>query len=188
MSTIKEADDVMINWVQQYSDHLYSWALYKTSSKETAEDLVQETFLAAVKSFNNFKGNSNPKTWLCAILNHKINDYYRKSYQTPLANNNAIFDQFFDHTGHWKQDEEPQQWPDTDGSLLDDSDFQQQLQHCIKRLPPNWSAAIHLKFIDEKKGNEICQELGLTNTNFWQILHRAKLQLRKCLEINWFKN
>lgn len=50
--------------VEMYSDNMYSWALHKTSSKETAEDLVQETFLAAVQSFDKFKGDSNPKTWL----------------------------------------------------------------------------------------------------------------------------
>ncbi len=91
-------------WVQLYSDSLYSWALHKTSDKETAEDLVQETFLVAVKSFNKFKGDSNPKTWLFAILNNKINDHYRKSYRTPIINNETILDRFFDDEDHWKKD------------------------------------------------------------------------------------
>ncbi len=174
-------------WVQLYSDSLYSWALHKISDKETAEDLVQETFLVAVKSFDKFKGDSNPKTWLFAILNNKINDHYRKSYRVPIINNETILDRFFDDKDHWKKGQAPLQWTGDDESLLDDAEFQQQLHNCFKKLPPNWYSAIQLKFIDEKKGNEICQELGITDTNFWQILHRAKLQLRKCLELNWFK-
>lgn len=174
-------------WVQLYSDSLYSWALHKTSDKETAEDLVQETFLIAVKSFDRFKGDSSPKTWLFSILNNKINDHYRKSYRAPVINKDAFVDQFFDNTGHWKQEKMPLQWPDNNENLLDNADFQHQLQYCLKKLPSNWFSAIQLKFMEEKKGQEICQELGITDTNFWQILHRAKLQLRKCLEINWFK-
>lgn len=59
-------------WVNSFTDDLMSWAHHKTSSKETAEDLVQETFLSAFNSFDNFKNNSSPKTWLLSILNHKI--------------------------------------------------------------------------------------------------------------------
>jgi RNA polymerase sigma-70 factor (ECF subfamily) len=174
-------------WVQLYSDSLYSWAFHKTSNKEIAEDLVQETFLSAVKSFDGFRGDSNPKTWLLAILNNKINDHYRKSYRTPVVNNDVILNNLFDQSEHWRKDQKPQQWTEDTGNLLDDSEFQQELHNCIKKLPENWLSAIQLKFIEEKKGSEICQELGITDTNFWQILHRAKLQLRKCLEMNWFK-
>jgi RNA polymerase sigma-70 factor (TIGR02943 family) len=174
-------------WVQLYSDNLYSWALHKTSSKETAEDLVQETFLVAVKSIEKFKGDSNPKTWLFSILNNKINDYYRQSYRKSVVSNDAIIDLMFDEAKHWRKEETPQEWPGEIVNLFDDSEFQQEWAKCLQRLPSNWNSAIQMKFINEKNSTEICQELGLTDTNFWQILHRAKLQLRKCLELNWFK-
>ena len=174
-------------WVELYSDNMYSWALHKTSSKETDEDLVQEAFLAAVQSFDKFKGDSNPKTWLFAILNNKINDYYRSSYRRPMVDDNSIFETLFDSNDQWKPDQRPQQWADDTGHLLDNDEFQKTLHHCMKKLPDNWFSAIQLKFMEEKNGEHICQELGITDTNFWQILHRAKLQLRKCLELNWFK-
>lgn len=174
-------------WVELYSDIMYSWALHKTSSKETAEDLVQETFLAAVQSFAKFKGESNPKTWLLSILNNKISDHYRSSYRKQVVNDNGIFEKLFDENDKWKMEEKPQQWADGTGHLLDDSEFQKTMQNCMKKLPDNWFSAIQLKFMQEKNGEHICQELGITDTNFWQILHRAKLQLRKCLELNWFK-
>lgn len=184
---IEKPDETTTCWVELYSDSLYSWALHKTSNKEISEDLVQETFLSAVKSFEKFRGDSNPKTWLFAILNNKINDHYRNSYRTPVVNNDTILNMCFDQSEHWRKDQIPQKWTDDTENLLDDSEFQHELNNCIKKLPVKWFAAIQLKFIEEKKGSEICQELNITDTNFWQILHRAKLQLRKCLEMNWFK-
>jgi RNA polymerase sigma-70 factor (ECF subfamily) len=149
--------------------------------------LVQETFLASVQSFDKFKGDSNPKTWLFAILNNKINDHYRNSYRKPTVDGTLIFETLFDSDDQWKSDQRPQQWADETGHLLDNDEFQQTLQNCLGKLPDNWYSAIQLKFMEEKKGELICQELGITDTNFWQILHRAKLQLRKCIELNWFK-
>ena len=184
---IEKPTETTTFWVQSYSDSLYSWALHKTSNKETAEDLVQETFLVAVKSFEKFKGDSNPKTWLFSILNNKISDHYRKSYRMPVINNDTILNIFFENSERWRKDQMPQKWTDDTDNLLDDVEFKQELDNCLKKLPPNCFSAIQLKFIEEKKGNVICQELGISDTNFWQILHRAKLQMRKCLELNWFK-
>jgi len=78
----KKSNKTLENWLNDYSDDLFSWAHYKTSSKEIAEDLVQDTFLAAYKKMESFKGKSKPKTWLFSILNNKIIDHYRKSART----------------------------------------------------------------------------------------------------------
>ncbi len=183
--------EIIQSWVEAFSDKLYSWALYKTNNKETAEDLVQETFLAACESLKKFEGKSEPQTWLFGILNHKIADYFRKIYRNPILNNpgkdTTFINNFFDENGDWLKKERPQSWGDEGQNLLDDHQFVQLLQVCLKELPDSWFAAINLKFLEQKKGDEICQELRLTATNYWQILHRAKLQLRKCLELKWFK-
>lgn len=178
----------LTNWVEQYSDNLYSWAYYRTSNKEIAEDLVQDTFMAAFHSLEKFNWESNPKTWLMSILKNKISDFFREQYKTSTANQYQILETLFDQNGHWRASETPRQWQvEDEKQLLDNLDFRQILLDCLDKLPKNWFAAINLKFLEEKKGKEICQELGITDTNFWQILHRAKLQLRKCLELNWFK-
>ena len=182
------------SWVNAWSDKLYSWALYKTNSKESAEDLVQETFLAAFQSLESFKGKSDPKTWLFSILNHKIADYFRKIYRQPIVNESDrkpeagkdFLDTFFDADGSWIKEQRPQPWSN-DQHLLDDTAFRKCLGNCMNDLPVNLNAAINLKYLEEKKGEIICQELQISPTNFWQILHRAKLQLRKCLEVHWFK-
>ena len=174
-------------WGELYSDQLYTWAYYKISDRETAEDLVQEVFLAAVHSFKNFEGKSDPKTWLLSILKNKIADHFRKAYRNN-ANNTVSFSQFFDSNENWLTDQIPQQWKEDDEQhLLDNYDFNKILMQCLEKLPANWKASIVLKFIEEKNSNEICQELEIAPTNYWQMLHRAKLQLRKCIELNWFE-
>lgn len=182
-------------WVDLYMDNLFSWALHKTNNKEIAEDLVQETFLTAFKSLGQFEGRSEPKTWLFAILNNKIAEHYRKAFkqitvsesQTSYYNLSSFFDNFFDTDDHWRQEQQPKEWSEEEINLLDDQEFNQTLQNCMQNLPENWRFALQLKYLDERKGELICQELQITPSNFWQILHRAKLQLRNCLEINWFK-
>ena len=182
-------------WVEMYSDKMYSWTFYKTNSKEIAEDLVQDTFLVAFQSISKFEGKSDPKTWLFAILNNKIAEHFRKIYRNPIlsenqANSNegeSFFDTLFDSNGEWQKEERPKEWQNTEAHLLDDVAFVKILQACMDKLPANWNAVIQLKYLEEKKGDLICQELGIAPTNFWQILHRSKLQLRKCLENHWFK-
>lgn len=181
-------------WVRQYTGTLYDWALFKTSNKETAEDLIQETFLTAHQQLPKFRGESSPQTWLLAILNNKINAHFRKRYkqidvnknQEMAINDNAIFNQLFDKDDRWKNIEKPLEWHAEENHLLDDTEFNRVLASCLGNLPEHWRLAVNLKFIEQKKGELICQELDIAPTNFWQILHRAKLQLRKCLEINWF--
>lgn len=196
MNTKKDTESVsgiIESWIREYTDNLYSWAFFKTSNKESAEDLVQDTFLTAHQQFAKFRGESSPKTWLLAILNNKIRAHYRKKYQQLAEKersetcNSPIFDQLFDENDRWKNKEKPSAWHDDEGHLLDDVEFNGVLKSCLDKLPEYWRAAVNLKYIEQKKGDLICQELDIAPTNFWQILHRAKLQLRKCLEINWFK-
>jgi len=172
------------DWVNAYTADLMRWAYAKTSNQEIARDLVQETFLAAVEKPENFKGQSNPKTWLFSILNHKIIDHYRKKKPFKAPDDKA-FSRYFDSQGSWLDSAKPHPWDDDDEHLLDNEDFNRILQICMDALPEAWSYSIKLKYLSEKKGEEICQELGLSTTNYWQIIHRAKLQLRECIENNW---
>lgn len=180
-------------WVEEFSDELYSWAVYKTSNKLIAEDLVQDTFLAAIKSFDTFQEDSSPKTWLFSILNYKIIDFYRKKKNDALSNGSAVesrgrFINYFDSEESWKKEHKPQDWEIEENQLLDDQDFRLTLQSCMQKLPSKWLSVMELKYIEGKEGKNICQEVNMSPANYWQILHRAKLQLRGCLENNWFKN
>lgn len=122
---------VIKSWVEAFSDKMYWWTLYKTNSKETAEDLVQETFLAAFQSIEKFEGKSEPKTWLFSILNNKIAEHFRKAYRNPTINESdrsvdteaSLFDTFFDSNGNWKKEQRPKEWHIDERNLLDNTEF-----------------------------------------------------------------
>ena len=111
----------------------------------------------------------------------------RSEQQESEKGEHSLFDTLFDDDGQWKKGQQPSEWQYETENILDDAEFNKVMQHCMGKLPANWFFAIQLKYLEEKKGTLICQELQIAPTNFWQILHRAKLQLRKCLEIHWFK-
>lgn len=177
---------ILKKWVLEFSDELYSWAYYKTSLKEVSEDLVQDTFISAFENFSKFQHNSTPKTWLFSILNNKIIDFYRKKSKNFIISSDEYLvpikttDDFFDENGQWKETPEfnEQHW-------LDNPEFNLILSGCIKNLPDNWQFIIQSKYILDKNGTDICQELQISSSNYWQIIHRAKLLLRKCIELNW---
>jgi len=179
---------VFRSWVTSYTDSLYAWAYSKVADKPTAEDLVQETFLSAYQSFEKFRSESSPKTWLFSILNNKIIDHLRQKIKAPaLSGDTAFFEMYFDGRERWQRSERPKEWQGTDLNLLDNSEFKNTLQKCMENLPRNWNTAMQLKYLQQKDGQEICQDLQISPSNFWQLIHRAKLQLRKCLELHWFK-
>ena len=189
--SVENSKSIIENWVNQFSDDLYSWALYKTSSKETAEDLVQETFLVAFHKYESFQGKSNPKTWLFAILNNKVVDYYRLSARTTKKNFSLteesgyeLSDGLFNTTGSWVNNEFNSMW-EQEGELLDDPEFNLVLQYCIEDLPQKWQLVVTSKYLTDNKTTDICKELAITPSNYWQINHRAKLLLKKCLENKW---
>lgn len=188
--TTSEKNKLFADWVAQYTDKMYSWAYHKTSNKELAEDLVQETFLSAFKAIDGFNFDSQPKTWLFRILNNKIIDYYRKkarSIESPTEDeilSRKATDNLFDSKEHWNTTTTFGSWEEEE-HLLDNLDFNNVLANCISKLPVKWRGAIESKYQSDKSAAEICKELNITSSNYWQLIHRAKLQLKICLEQNW---
>lgn len=179
---------VIEDWVHAHGDYLYRWAYHKTGSMETAEDLVQDVFLAAVKNFNRFKQESTPKTWLLGILNNKIIDHYRKSAKKELSlddDTHQLTNSFFGSNGKWKSNGLEVAWSN-ETNLLDNPAFNNVMNVCMDNLPPRWRLAVISKYIFDKETLEICHELEISKTNYWQVLHRAKLSLKKCVDMNWF--
>jgi RNA polymerase sigma-70 factor (ECF subfamily) len=188
-ATENEINKQLQQWVNLYAADLYRRAYYLTSQRETAEDLVQETFLAATQQFRQFSGKSSPKTWLLGILNHKVADYFRLRFRQRPAQETELSanDTYFTESGAWRIEAWPSEWDDTPDNLLDIPEFGRVFEECLEHLPATWHDVLLLKFIEAKKSDEICQGLGLSTTNYWQIIHRAKLQMRHCLEQLWFQ-
>jgi RNA polymerase sigma-70 factor, ECF subfamily len=177
-------------WVDLYGDYLYRFALYRVYEATVAEDMVQETFLAALGSFKNFQYRSSIKTWLTGILKHKIIDHFRKQAKEQQINDiepnmNKLKD-LFDQNGHWKI--KPANWNADPQKLYDQKEFIKVLHNCLTELPGRQASAFVLREIVGENTKEICKILDVSTTNCWVLLHRARMYLRRCLEINWFTN
>jgi RNA polymerase sigma-70 factor (ECF subfamily) len=176
------------DWVDQHGDYLYRFALSRIKDPTVAEDLVQETYLAAMQSRKNFKGLSPPRTWLIAILKHKLVDYFRKqSREKPSEDIEMIGETVasqFDTSGGWKI--RPQKWIVNPQKQYEQKEFIAILYRCLGELPGRLAEAFILREIEELNTEEICKVLNITATNSWVMLYRARAYLRSCLEKNWF--
>ncbi len=178
-------------WVTSYADYLYAFSLKRVQNPEFCKDLVQDTFMSAIKNISTFKGNSSEKTWLTSILKNKIIDHYRKKH-TEIAFIESLSkeeqrDNFFESNGHWKQQYLPQSWGIEDKDYLENKELKSILERCIKKLPALWAMVFSMKYMDDEDSNKICKDLGLTPSNFWVIVHRSKLNLRACISKHWLK-
>jgi RNA polymerase sigma-70 factor (ECF subfamily) len=176
-------------WVAEHSDALYRFALQRVRDVHTAKDLVQETFLAAWRNINNYNGEASVKNWLFAILKNKIIDHYRKASNRltdSLVGHTQEDDAYFDREGHWTADASPSEWGIDYNSPIESKEFHGVLDRCKRKLKELQAAVFTMKYLDGFESEEICRQLDLTPSNFWVIMHRAKVQLRSCLEINWF--
>ena len=180
-------------WLKNYGDYLYSLAFLKVSSKETAEDLVQDTFISAYKAKDSFREDSSEKTWLAAILKNKIIDHYRKKdvlkdAVSYITNTESEFDSHFfnENNGHWLDSAAPASWNETADKKVNQLEFNKILQYCIQKMPPKLVPVFMAKFLDGEDSEVICKVFNISSSNYWVILHRAKVLMRTCLEKKWF--
>lgn len=171
-------------WIEQYSEPLLNRAFYLLSDREEATDMVQEVFLAAHLAYDNFQSDCEPLTWLHSILRRKVADFYRHKYRGQVQT--ISLDHFFDESGSWIDQNVSSRW--NDDTLTREEEFKDIFDNCINQLPMKWKLLVKLYYLQEQKSSDICQEFGLTKTNLWKILQRSRLQLRECLETNWFES
>lgn len=183
--TLSQPED----WLRQHGDALFRYAFFRTRDRTQAEDLVQETLLAALKARHGFVGRSSERTWLVGILKNKLADHLRKSGRQQLfgdlAETDEELDALFETSAgqHWKTP--PADW-DNPARALEQKQFWKVFAECVSTLPTRQAQAFSLCELDGLDGEEVCNILGITTTNLWVMLHRARLRLRQCLEAHWF--
>lgn len=181
------ADDEANLWVAAHLDALMGYALIRVRNREAAEDLVQETLLAAWRGHDAFAGKSSERTWLIGILKRRIVDYYRVRWREQPASElgtdaegDRLIDSMFDRNGMWTE-ERPGKWNDPRKNL-DSIELLGHLRACLDGLPPRLAEVFTLRELEDLDAKSVCQELGISSTNLWQLMHRARLGLRRCLE------
>lgn len=181
------------DWLAQHGDALFGYAFKFINDRPVAEDLVQETFLAALKGQSNFGGRSSERTWLIGILKNKVVDHYRKrSRETDLPNIEQLSDQgdgdFISsgpEAGSWQPSKRPTEWMLDPNDPAEQAQFWDQLHRCLDGLDDRLARVYSLREIYEVDYQEVCNILAVTPTNLRVILHRARKLLRRCLETNW---
>lgn len=173
-------------WVDEHGDVLFRYALARVRDRHLAEDLVQEALVSALGSANSYRGGSSERTWLVGVLKHKVLDHFRKAGRERASDtlDEQGLDDYFDDRGRWKV--HPAKWTVDPHEALKQEDFRIVIERCLEETPARLARAFVLREVDELEGDEICKLLGITATNLWVMLHRARLRLRQCLDQNWF--
>lgn len=176
-------------WVDRYGDALLRFALSRVGRQEVAEDLVQETFLAAWRARDSFGGRASFDTWLCAILRRKIADYYRcAGREQALADVDADDkgEPLFSRRGRWLESVAP--WRESPEQLARNSEFWEVMDRCLAKLPAHLAHAFQLREIQMASMDDVSRRTGVSPKNLSVRLHRARLLLRRCLDHKWFGN
>ena len=185
-------------WLARFGDELYRFALGRVGETVAAEELVQDTFVSALDALTSFRGQASERTWLFVILKRKLIDHYRRQARSPFVPLDLHPEQlpeaefFRPRDGHWRDDQLPGSWAvghdeGRGDTQLEQAELHQVLGACQRRLPAQQRAVFQLRFVEELPAEDICQQLHLTPANYWVLVHRAKLQLRRCLEQHWFQ-
>jgi RNA polymerase sigma-70 factor (ECF subfamily) len=177
------------NWLDEHGDALYAYALTRVRQGAAAEDLVQETLLAAFEGLARFQGGASTRTWLVSILKNKIVDRVRKlRREEPL--DPALIDEQewrakFDGTDHWIV--APNDWGDP-SAVLETKAMGAALMTCIDKLPEQLRTLIIMRDIDGYESQELLDILNISSAgNLWVMLSRSREKLRTCMEKTWFQ-
>ncbi len=174
-------------WLDQHGDALYGYAMLRVHEPALAEDLVQETLLAALAARTSFAGRAEVRTWLISILKNKLIDHLRKWSREEPFDATLIDDDTwagkFDHTGHWSN--APARWQEP-AFIAENAELGQLIMTCIDKLPDKYRAAFVLREIDGLETDELVAALAISSPgNLWVMLSRARERVRACLERAW---
>lgn len=177
-------------WVDDHGDFLFRYAMVRVRNTALAQDLVQDTLLAAIRGREKFAGRSSERGWLSGILKNKIMDHYRKlGRETSFTDMEFLADEFSEKfiQGWWIHRDGPMSWkPDAD-VVAHRKEFWAVMRDCLGRLPNRIANVFMLREMEGIPTKEICKTLSVSESNLWVMLHRGRMALRECLEIHWFK-
>ena len=176
-------------WVDDHAEALFGYAMLRLRDADVAAEVVQETFLEALRGLDRFGGRSTERTWLIGILKHKVVDHFRRRSRREQGvggdpRPEAVDAEFFDRRGAWKAG--PARWPEAPEDAVERLEFWEVFRACLAELPSIYADAFTLCELEGMPGPEACQVLGITPANLWARLHRARLMLRRGLEARWF--
>jgi RNA polymerase sigma-70 factor (ECF subfamily) len=174
-------------WVEAHGDYLFHFALGQLRDASVAEDLVQDTFLAAFKARDRFGGQSSERTWLTGILRHKIYDHLRQTCRERAVRADVPTtrgdDEAWEDAVMWLHDVAVES--QSPSRRIELAEYRASLELALGKLPPRVAQVFHLYAVEERPNAEVCQRLHISESNLWVMLHRARKQLREYLDGWW---
>ncbi|HMP90737.1 MAG TPA: sigma-70 family RNA polymerase sigma factor [Kiritimatiellia bacterium] len=174
-------------WVDQCGDYLFRYALMRLRNHDAARDAVQETFLAAIKSLDRYDGRVEIRFWLRGILRFKIIDHMRKTSReqsVDTQDGHEILDSLlFKASGI--PTIRPEAWKIDPGQAIMREEFWPVFESCLGKLKDLVRQAFVLKTVDDMETEEVCKVLEISPNHLWVLNHRARTQLKKCIEAHW---
>ena len=187
MNTTVENGNLGTESVDAHADYLFNFALGQVRDAAVAEDLVQETFLAALKGSDHFAARSSQRTWLVGILRHKICDHLRRACRERSVRIDAAVarndDEAWDNAVLWMHEIAAETQSPT--RRLELAEFRDNLESALGKLPPRLAQVFKLYEMEERPNREVCQAMNISESNLWVMLHRARTQLREHLAGWW---
>lgn len=175
-------------WVDKYSDYLFNFTIVRVSDSEIAKDIISETFLAGLKSKDNFKGEATERTWLISILKRKIIDHYRKINSNKGKAEVRITYNDEESEGDWLEERVSDPFDKTAEDTMENTELGLAIVSCLGTLNEKHSTIFKMKTIDNFDTEAICNEFDISASNLWVIIHRARKTMAECMEKTWFKN
>lgn len=168
-------------WVDSYGDVLFAFALSRLRDRNLAEEAVQETFLSALKSIEQFRMTGSEGAWLMGILKRKVIDQARLQAKQPTAvGNDPIISALFDKRGNWSKSAKANSAMRLDS--VERSEFRTVLNDCLDKLPPTQASTFWLREVQQESAEEVCKVLDISTSNLWVLMHRARLALAECIK------
>lgn len=156
-----------------------------------AEDLVQDTLMAAFQQRDKHRGSATLATWAMAILKNKVADWYRspdRRRMVQLAPEDDVLgdavDALYDAQGSYTDPVPTWQQPD---NHLEQRQMMTALERCVSCLPRRTGRVFMMREWLGFETAEICERVGVSADNCRTIMHRARMALRACMQRDWIK-
>lgn len=182
-------DPVFLEELRRY---MLKFATLQLGNPEEAEDVVQEALVGALKSRASFNRAAALRTWVFAILKHKIADALRARARIPpmqygvrIDDEEEEADPLYNEYGAWREQHRPATWGDPEQALRE-TQFWSVFESCLTNLPARHARIFMMREFVELNTEEICRALDISSNSVFVSLYRARTRLRECLETHWF--
>lgn len=196
LNSLRAGDEAaFMQLVEQFHPSLVRLARFFVREQGVAEELAQETWLAVLQGLQNFEGRSSLKTWIFTILTNKAKTRGQREHRTvsftdlehASASPTVDPDRFSDGSAetrlhHWAKAAAPDSWSDIPEDHLLAQETSDLIRKTIETLPENQRTVITLRDMHELSSEEVCNVLGISETNQRVLLHRARAKVRQALE------